>query len=241
MRPILAALVTATSTLTACHSHVYSPPARINPLEAPAPLGEDASSARIAVGGAGALFSYDATIASAAYARGISDDTDLVVEGNFVAFDDDAAAAQLDPYLWTLRAGVKWAPAVLGHHVAVVAGLGAGYAPEVGGSVSPDLGIVAGFENTYLVPFLGASAFVSQPIAPSAIDMSLEDEEPGTRMRTPKFTHGVMLSGGLKLPLEVKRHWQRVNVLAGGHMLYMNDNEEDQTGSGLFAGLEFVY
>ena len=77
----------------------------------------------------------------------------------------------------------------------------AGIRPPASG-FSPDLGAVLAFENCYFVPLIAARAWVSIPIANRAVDISGQDQSPGTNVFTPLATRGLFMGmAGFRIPL----------------------------------------
>lgn len=234
------AIAIAAVVAPACQAHVFSPPARVNTLESSATLEEAQQAVALAVGTTG-TFGYEAFEVAGTYKKALSNELEVGVDGSFVAFDDSQAVADLDPYLMSARVRTKWAPAQLGGYAALTAGLGGGYSFDGGGFVSPDLGAVVAFENQYVVPYAGFSGFVSQPIASKAVDISRDEEAIGTRISEPQFTWGFYANAGLKVPIALRNPEQTLNIYAGGHLLYFQDSETNETASGLMIGPEFVF
>lgn len=237
-RYILSIFVAASAP--ACQAHLFSPPARINLLESSATLKEGQEAAGVAGGGSGALFGFSATAIAGTYKRGVSDQFEVGVDGTFVAVDDSHAVADLDPYILGGRVKAKWAPQKTKNYAAVTAGIGGGYSIDGGGYVSPDLGFIAAFENRYFVPFVGVSAFISQPIASKTVDISHDDEDLGTRLESAQFTWGGYLNAGFKIPFAVGEG-QTLNIYAEFHTLYLDDGDEDEFANGFMAGPEIVF
>jgi hypothetical protein len=239
IRHIFLAIAVTVST-PGCQAHIFSPPARINLLESSATLKTGQQSVAIGGGGSGALFGFSATALAGTYKKGLTDQLEVGVDGTFVAVDDSHAVANLDPYIMGGRVKAKWAPDKTKGFAAVTAGIGAGYSIDGGGYVSPDLGLIAAFENRYFVPFVGASAFVSQPIASKVVDISHDDEDLGTRLESPQFTWGGYLNAGFKIPFAIGER-QTLNIYAEFHTLYLDDGEEDEFANGFMAGPEIVF
>ena len=233
-------LIAVSVSTPACQAHIFSPPARINLLESSATLKEGEQAAAVGGGGSGALFGFSATALAATYKKGVSDQFEVGVDGTFVAVDDSHAVANLDPYIWGGRVKAKWAPQKTKGFAAITAGIGGGYSIEGGGYVSPDLGFIAAFENPYLVPFVGVSGFISQPIASKTVDISHDDEDLGTRLERPQFTWGGYLNAGFKIPFAIGEG-QTLNIYAEFHSLYLDDGDEDEFANGFMAGPEIVF
>ena len=111
----------------------------------------------------------------------------------------DGADVDVDPRIWTMRAGLKYNPEATRSFLSFVAGAGTGYSAG-GFFAGPDLGFVLGYENTALVPFLAVGSMISIPISPNEVNLvdkheHEHDVEPWTSLTTSAAI-------GMKLPLE---------------------------------------
>ena len=213
-------VVLAGALLSACGYNVYSPPARSVPLESVATLRPGQYAIAADFGVAVSVFGPSIVAASLRARRGTLPDLDTVIETNLLrVVGQPEADTREHRNAYDLRAGVQYR---LASFVAVSGGLGGG-AYAGGGFISPDLGVVVGYENRYLIPFLSVRGYLSQPLAARRVDLG-EDE--GTRrFSTPSTTVGVAVSSGLRIPL---RHMlERVNpaFLLGAWGVYMISRE----------------
>jgi hypothetical protein len=216
-----------------CNRHVFSPPARIGVLESAATVGQGRTGVQVEGSDNGSLLGPDVTTGTLQGRHGISRSVDLSLSSSFVHIK---GGAHENPNALTHRAGAKLGVA---RWFAVDAGLGAGYS-AAGAFVSPDLGVVAAWENPYLVPFYGLTFLASVPIGPRSVDVSHADETPGTHLGKPKPTFGVGSLMGLRVPLLPGAKAPRPNeiqgsLLLGWRFLFLADSEDDESFTG-FAG-----
>lgn len=230
-RLLVLALLFATA---GCNRHVYSPPARVLPIETARTARADVTGVAIDTGPSGALFGPSLWSGTGRVRRSVAPGTDVVAEGTVLVVtstDDDEGVTAPHRGVYVLRAGVKHE---LAQHFALVGGLGGG-ASTAGGFVSPDAGAVASWENPYVVPFVSARGYLSQPVGASAVDLRGANE--GERYnRPPELTVGLNLAAGVRVPLG-PRHEEAGAIGAAFGLTGMRDSFEDQTfGSGAIGG-----
>ena len=228
---------------TACSHRVYSPPARMMPLASPA-VAEG-----VVVGGSvstqGALFGPDVVGASGQVRYGATETLETSAEVMVVHVEGDSVA-DTHPNIYGARVGVKWAPEPVSRFLALTGGVGGG-ASAGGGFVSPDLGLVVGWENRYVVPFVGFEASVSLPIDAQAVDTSEGDDDLGTHVSTPDRTWATRLTVGLRVPVTLgSGHGGSFYLAASSLRLSTrgepDDGEDDDEGfGGLGGGFEFEF
>lgn len=217
-----------------CSTYLYSPPARVSPLESPGLLEKGASSAEIQTSVNGAIFGPDLVKIGAQVSQGISDEVEVGGEFNMMSLgrDDHAEhniAEDHHPNIYTARLSAKWSPEIVENYLAFTAGLGGGLS-AAGGFVSPDVGVVMGYKNPYVTPFVSSAVYVSQPVDPIALDMRKHDEvDPD--IRQPKFTHGYSVASGATL------HLKQVDLTPGFSIDFLDDSNQ----STAFIGLHFGF
>jgi hypothetical protein len=234
----LASLLACLS-LTACTANAISPPGRTTPLETAAAIGQGEVGVQGEVGLSASLFGPSLSHATARVRVGVLAQTDVSVEAN-VAVVRQREPTSTHRGIYSLRGGVKHA---FTPHFAVVAGLGLG-ASAGGGFVSPDIGVVAGYENPYFVPFFGARLVLSQPIAPQQVTLpqNESDDELEYIVDTPEFTYGFATSFGARIPFHqpgrVAQHAFLFGVSVTG--LWDTDHERSYRLASFTAGFELV-
>jgi hypothetical protein len=231
-------LIALAHALVGCNAHVYSPPARVAPMESSKPVARGQTSGGVAAGTGSAIFGVETHNATARVRHGVTDHSELGVDANLMVVDDSEAAAEVNPYIWSARVGGKWAPQPLQDHLGLVYGVGGG--TSAGGQfISPDVGVVAAFENPYLVPFVSANGFVSEPINAQPVDVSNKDQGEGTKVMTAKTTWGATFAGGLKWPIVVGG--STVAPIVGLSHTLVTDGDEDTEVTGLSVGADVAF
>ncbi len=238
-RIFVSVMIVSSLSIMGCSTNIYSPPSRVNMLESAAVLADGESALAVAPGITGEVFGFSALSLTGSYKEGVGHDLEVGADANVISFDRQNSSVDLDRYIYSGRVRAKWTPATLGGNAALTGGIGGGYAPDGGAFVSPDLGIVVAFENRYLVPYLGATAYVSQPIGTKKIDVSVGDDPAGTEFDEAQFTWGYDLSAGAKLPIRYKGG--QLNLHAGMRILSLNDVDDGAVAIGLMLGPELIF
>src|SRR6266581_8128842 len=154
--------------LVGCGYHVYSPPGRVLPLESAATLakGRTAVGAEISGHGGGGIDNIAG--GSLRLRRGVGERFEGSIEASFASINGDSAAGT-DPKLYQAFAGLKWNPGT--RFIGIVAGVGGG--GSAGGSFGAvDAGVIAAYENCYVVPFLGIHGILSVPFDAKDVDVT---------------------------------------------------------------------
>jgi hypothetical protein len=191
--------VAGLTTLIACgcNHQVYSPPARLMPLESAATLGAGETGIQLEGGAHGAIFGPSGESGTLRVRHGIEEGTDVSMEASAMHIDGNAVAGTY-PYLFAGRAGLKhealpW--------LSLTAGLGGG-ASAGGGFVSPDVGVIVAYENRYAVPFFSLRASASVPFDTHPVDTGQAGSDAvGRWVYTPPLTWIGGGSAGLRIPL----------------------------------------
>jgi hypothetical protein len=235
---IAACLVVVSSALIGCNAHVYSPPTRIAPMESSKPVAKGKTSGGVSAGSQGEIFGVSTMSAAAKVRHGVTENSEVGVDANFMVVDDSQAAADINPTIWSARAGGKYAPEFLGDHVALIYGVGAGTS-EGGQFLSPDVGLVVAYENPYVVPFASVDGFVSEPINAQPVDVSTKDEGVGTNVMTASRTWGATFASGLKVPIQAGG--STVSPFIGATRSVMTDGDEDVDVFGASLGIDVTF
>ena len=188
-------------SLAGCPDFVLSPPAQFLPLESPRPLNEGRTYLGVEGGVASAVFGPDIPGGSLVVRHGLGDDLELRIDAS-AGWITDASPSLDFRGIASARVGFKGLVSPNFPHAAWVAGIGGG-ASAAGGFVSGDAGLVFGYENPYIVPFLRMSLVTSVPIAARQVDITdAGAEEPSPTFDTPHTTFGARLGVGARIPID---------------------------------------
>lgn len=238
MRASSAAVTLVAAGSLGCSHNLYSPPARPMPLEAPRTLDTGKSSISLSGGRSGALFGPEVAVGTVTGRRGVADGVEATVEGSVIhVFGDSAAPVSRD--IVSGRAGAK---VQLGtRHVAATAGLGAG--TSAGGPfLAPDLGVVAGYDNDVLIPFVSLHGMLSSPLGARDVDVTPADQARGTFVGRPRFTKGAGATLGGRLPLGDPHSAGTSGALYGGMSFMKLFSHGEQEGfMGFGGGGEIIF
>jgi hypothetical protein len=176
---------------------------------------------------------------TARFRHGVADDVDLSLEGNVIHIQGDSAAGT-DPNVYVVRVGAKYQANVA---FAVTGGYGLGW--YAGGTFfSPDVGVITGFENRYVVPFFAARVLMSVPLRSRPVDTSSAGEAVGSHVDTAELTGGFATVNGVRLlipPSFDPLVGVRGSALAGVGLLWLQDGEEDAVVLSAGGGLEIAF
>jgi hypothetical protein len=221
--------------MAGCAHHVYSPPARMLPLESVATLARGETGVQGELGGVSWI---DGTTASIRARRGFTERTELSAEAS-VLHVGRRSAAGTNPNGYAVRAGAKYA---VWPWLALAGGLGGG-GSAAGGFFSPDLAVIVAWENRYAVPFLSARAGLSLPLEARQVDMT-EVGDSATFAGTPERTWIFGATTGVRVPLGSSRPASgavRGNLLVGVGMTHLQDSKDDQDALQLGFGGELIF
>lgn len=206
--------------LTACSPHAFSPPGRTLPLETAAAVGAGNTGVQLEGGISTEILGPGLVHATARVRHGVGEQTDLNFEGNFAYFIDGDEQNEAHRGIYSGRLGIKHA---FGDNFALTGGIAAG--GSAGGAfLSPDVGVIAGFENPYVVPFVSGRLILSQPI--SAREVEFVDDGVAF-MQAPQFTYGYNLTTGLRIPVGPLAKPLRPAILVGFGITQIFDGEDD--------------
>jgi hypothetical protein len=216
-----------------CSYRVYSPPARSLPLESPRPAERGQTSVTAEGTVHSLLFGPALAGGDLRVSHGVAQG-EVSAEGTVLRVQDRSAAGT-DPTIAMGRVGFRAGGDVFGF----AAGLGGGWS-AAGPFVSPDFGLLLGYENCYLVPFASLRAAISVPIAPSAVDVSKPEDGVGAHRLTPRTTAIFSPGIGLKIPLfhqcqQLPR--SRAALTVGLAWSALVDREQSDTYFGVGTGL----
>lgn len=235
----LLALAALAAGTTGCNHHVFSPPARTMPLESPATLPPGDTGAAVEGTHHGEVFGPEVSTGSLRIRHGLAEDLDGVAEANVLHVHGDSEAGT-HPNAYSLRLGAKLR---LVEHFAFTMGAGGG-GSAAGHFFSPDVGVVLGYENEHLVPFMSFRTTVSLPIDPQEVDTTAVGSDGEPELDTPKVTGGLSWTAGLRLPLPVadpEHQGVRGSVVLGIGMTHLYDGDDDANLIGVGGGGELVF
>jgi len=200
---------------------VYSPPARLVPLESVALTPEGRVGVSAEVGGGPSTFSANAIAASGRVRTRLAERLDGSAELSFAHFWRSGWSNEgTHPNLYVGRVGLKL---LITDWLAVGGGVGGGWSAG-GGLFSPDLGPIFAYENPVLVPFLGLRGFISLPIDPQWVSYNSGDD---LMVDRPKTTYGWTLTPGLRLPLGPRAE-PRASLLIGAQVTEVADEDSHE-------------
>ncbi len=180
-----------------CNHELYSPPARMLPLESPATLARGETGVQAEGATQGAIFGPSVETGTLRVREGMADATDATAEVS-VLHVDGRSVADTYPYAFAGRVGLKHAALPW---LSLVGGLGGG-ASAGGGFVSPDVGVIAGYENRWAVPFVSLRVSVSVPFDGRPVDTGQAGHDAlGQYVYTPPFTWIGGGTVGLRVPV----------------------------------------
>jgi len=188
---------------SACSHQLYSPPARLVPLESArtVPAGTTNVTARTSM--SAAVFDPALGVVSGGIKHGLTDHLELDGDVSYAhLFQSDEH--EVDPNVAAARVGLKGSTS--GHNLAWMAGVGGGLAPAAGAFVATDIGAIVSYQNCYAVPFLAGQAFMSLPAGAREVTFSNGDRS------KPVLTAGYGLGTGLEMPLTPARCRSGENV-----------------------------
>lgn len=216
----------AVLVVSGCSHRVYSPPSQAFGLGPVTAMSEGAQTLDVELASHSQIFDPALHSGAARLTRGIGQRTEVTGEGT--------AYSVSGRQIYAGRAGVRHSP---GEDLALFAGAGGGFAPIAGGFTTLDAGMAIGIHNCVLVPVLQGSAFVSQPIAARAVDVSAGD---AMETDTPATTFGATVRGGLRLslaPSECRRGEPGTWLYAGFDMTGVKDHDSEDSLFGVGIGL----
>lgn len=224
-----------------CSFRALSPPARVVMLENAQALARNETAVSVEGGIGGFVFSRYATYGTlrarrgmAANVEGAIDVTAGYVDGGRFDCEVDATECRAGNARGgggAMRLGAKWAP--WGKHFAVTGGLGAG-GSLFGGMFALDAGIIASFDNPYVIPFFTTSVGLSVPFSARTLHFGDSIDR-----ATPTFVWPMSL--GLKVPLSRAESGLRGAILGGIGALYLHDGHNANAAGLVSLGGEVVF
>jgi hypothetical protein len=222
-----------------CAHQVYSPPARMLPLESAATLSEGETGVQVEGAVHEAAFGGSAESGAVRVRHGFGANVEGALEADGLHIDGHSVAHTY-PDAFAARAGIK--AEILGHDLSITAGLGTGGSAG-GGFVSPDAGIILAFENSYVVPFASVRASASLPFDRHTVDTGGVGDSMGEYLYQPPLT---WIGGGLigfRVPFGCKAAPCDTSgsFLAGLGLTYLAATGTSTTFASLAAGGELAF
>jgi hypothetical protein len=176
-----------------CVRQVFSPPAGYPALEGPERLDEGKQTIGGSFGVGGVGLGADIAGGNVKYRRGLGA-VEVQAEGAVVGITEKSKADTF-PAILSARVGLKGHLVPDFEHLSWTAGVGfGGSAGGVFGAT--DLGLVLGWVNPYVTPYIGFGGVLSLPFTSNDVDITkAEDDE--TFIDHPVTSGGVMLSLGV--------------------------------------------
>ncbi len=227
----LPALVLTTLPIVgACSQNVFSPPSRAMTLASPATVDKNETIVRgSASTNSSGILGTSIAAGSVGGRYGIKSRLEVVADLSYAQVVEESGSGT-NRGIAMGRTGVKFNPKE-SNHVAVLAGVGGGYAPAGGAYATADIGFAAGYENPHAIPYVNLGVFSSIPLNPKEIDTTRLDSSE-MRSDTPKNTFGFTMGTGVKVPINTSAMTFGVNITR------LADDDTVDTFFGVGVGIE---
>ncbi len=222
MRSILVRLSAALSLVTGCAYHVYSPPARMLPLESAATAQRGETGVQAEVGG---VTWINGTTGALRVRHGFTESLEGSAEVSVLHVGRESAVGT-NPNGYALRVGAKYR---LAPWLSLAGGLGGG-GSAAGGFFTPDVAGIVAWENPYLVPFFSLRGGVSAPIDAREVNVT-QAGDTVTHTGTPELTWLVGATAGLRVPIgspDPRTGGVHGNILLGIGLAMLADKHDAQ-------------
>lgn len=190
IKHLLLIILSLLNIYSTCKPRILTPPARMWPNETPGSLGKGTNAVRMTGGAHLALshgwmggFGYQAGSWTLAYHRGFTDLLEAGVQASLLAIDDQGWDVDKKPYVGNIRIAAKLSPEPVRRLLGLRSGLGIGFS-DAGEFFCIDGGLILGFENPYIVPFLNPGMYISFPFNTETVDFGVDDDDPDDPMPT---------------------------------------------------------
>ena len=227
-----------------CNPRVYSPPSRLWSVETPALLEPDDQSLSLAGGTHFGYcgFDFNAYSGTAIYRRGLTNNLEGSAGISFIGISPQEYSIDFVPVTGSVRAAVKYNPSSLKRFWALRSGAGLGFSP-VGEYVTGDAGLIIGFDNPWLTPFVSGGGYISQPFFTRVVDFGV-DEEGGGSADEAELTYGWEFGGGFRIgPFDFINDGPSVaiHVLGAWTNCTSPNHRESDSPISIGGGLEFFF
>ncbi|MDH3625998.1 MAG: hypothetical protein OES69_06740 [Myxococcales bacterium] len=178
-----------------CSPFIHSPPGRPIALDTAQTLAKGETGIQVVGGGGGELDLGFGGIA-ARVRHGFAKKLDGRLELSALKLNPEEPLVGTE---WIFSAGTGIKYAFNPHFAFSVDVTGGGW--EGGGFISPELKLIAGYENPHAVPFVDVGYYTSHPISPNSVSTT------ETLLGPPTFTHGWTTGVGLRIVTStIERH-----------------------------------
>jgi hypothetical protein len=176
----------------------FVPPGEIISIESPATLDKNTFSISSAYGGAGALFDYGITDSWVKLKYGLTKTIDISLSTSGI-FYEDTFKSKVNYKRYSLGEYASSKVVLIPKIASLRGGIGIGFS-DLGNYANTDIGIIAGWENRWVVPLFQCDMFVGTPFNPQNHDLSYLSDGTETHLYKPEETSGLQISTGAKFP-----------------------------------------
>lgn len=189
---------------TGCSRHMMTPPSRIGEFETPTVLAKDEKSVTLSGGGNVGVFYTGAAAGSIQARKGLGDGREAGFDATLLKVgigDEGRIADDASPYVLTINSRYKWNPTGAERWLSLFGGIGFGFSEPTVFSTFEG-GFSLGWDNAYLVPYVGSKGTLDIPITSKYVDVreSKSEVDEGDAPEKAPLTVGAMSFAGLKLP-----------------------------------------
>ena len=168
--------------------------------ESPGTLGKRECAVSGAGGFLGQVLDYSVLNGWLSVKYGVTERVDIGVRGYGIIYPD-AEMTYSDYNPFSLGTMVHSKVALVPGIFAMTGGIGYGFS-DLANYLFLNYGLIAGFENRYVVPFVYLGSHFGIPINPEERDLStIENDAIGEHRYTPRQTVGLLMNAGIKLPV----------------------------------------
>lgn len=181
--------------VSGCSPFIHSPPGRLLALDTAQTLAKGETGIQV-VGGGGGTADVPFGGIAARVRHGLAKKLDGRLELSALKLNPEEPLVGTE---WILSAGTGIKYSFNPHFAFSVDVTGGGW--EGGGFISPELKLIAGYENPHAVPFIDVGYYTSHPISPNSVRTT------ETILGPPTFTHGWTTGVGLRIVMSnTERH-----------------------------------
>lgn len=227
--------------ITGCSRQIMTTPARVLEFESPKALNKGVTSVEFGGGSEQAIFSAGAVVGTALARRGLGQgwEGSLGLTG-YRIIESEEILEPISPWVFGAHAGGKYNPPGCERFLALLGGVGAGTS-EAGRIVSGDLGFTSGFENRYVVPYLGGKVMLNVPFGTSPVDLSDPESPPGTSVDEAETTFGAKAFAGVKLQHpDPSPSGLAPSLILEINVAHLIDEDDEHWYVGSFLGFQFA-
>jgi hypothetical protein len=228
------------SIFATCNPKLYSPPTRLLSLETPALLEPREQSLTLAGGNHDhfdIFHDFEAYSGTAVYRRGLTNNLEGSAGVSFLSVSPAGYSLDFNPITGSVRAAVKYNPSYLERFWALRGGVGLGFSP-IGEYATGDVGLILGFENPWVTPFVSGGCFRSQPFDTRRVEFDTNSHYTDELDRTWGWEFG----GGIRIgPFPVDKGQSLAIYILGARTDCYSPNKVRFESFSLGGGLEFFF